>query len=46
MKICLISNLYNPYVVGGAEIYVEKIAEHLSKDNNEIIVLPQNLMMA
>ncbi len=39
MKICLISNLYNPYVIGGAETYVEKIAEHLSKENNGIIVI-------
>ncbi|MCK5177456.1 MAG: glycosyltransferase family 4 protein, partial [Candidatus Aenigmarchaeota archaeon] len=38
MKICLISNLYNPYVLGGAEIYVEKIANQLSKNNKVIII--------
>lgn len=38
MKICLISNLYDPYVVGGAETYVKKITEHLSKDNKIIVI--------
>lgn len=38
MKICLINNLFDPYVIGGAEIYVKKIADNLSK-NHEIIVI-------
>jgi glycosyltransferase involved in cell wall biosynthesis len=38
MKICLITNLYNPWVIGGAEIYAETIAKELSK-KHEIIVI-------
>jgi glycosyltransferase involved in cell wall biosynthesis len=38
MKICLISNLYNPYILGGAEIYVERIAKYLAKKNEVIII--------
>ena len=38
MKICLITALYNPYVVGGAEIYVERITSELAK-NNEVTVI-------
>lgn len=38
MKICLITNLYSPYVIGGTEKYVEQIAERLS-ENNEVIVI-------
>lgn len=38
MKICLISNLYNPYILGGAEIYAEKIANYLSKENKVIVI--------
>lgn len=39
MKICLISNLYPPNVLGGAEISVKKIAESLVKSGNEVIVI-------
>lgn len=39
MKICFISNLYPPYQVGGAEVYVKTIAEELAKKGNEIIVI-------
>lgn len=39
MKICIISNLYPPYVLGGAEIIVEKLAKGLAKKNNEVIVI-------
>lgn len=43
MKICLISNLYPPTVMGGAELYVEKIANKLAEDkNNQIIVITAN----
>jgi glycosyltransferase involved in cell wall biosynthesis len=38
VKICLITALFNPYVVGGAEIYVERIANELAK-NNEVTVI-------
>lgn len=38
MKICLISNLYNPYTIGGAELYVERIAKHLGKENDVILI--------
>ena len=40
MKICLISNLYPPFVIGGAEISVGKVAEELvKKGNNEVLVI-------
>ena len=38
MKICLISNLYKPWVIGGAEIYVENIAKELSKKHEVFIM--------
>lgn len=38
VKICLISNLYNPYILGGAEIYVEQIAKYLANDNEVVII--------
>ncbi len=38
MKICFISNLYPPYLIGGAEKYVEEIARHLSKENEVEII--------
>jgi len=38
MKICLITNTYAPYVMGGAEIYVRKIAEELAQSNEVIII--------
>ncbi len=38
MKICLITNVYEPYASGGAEIYVENIAEELAL-HNEVIVI-------
>lgn len=39
MKICLISNLYPPNIIGGAEVVVEKVAEALAKRDNEVIVI-------
>lgn len=30
MRICMVSNLYPPYVLGGAELYVQQIAKKLS----------------
>ncbi len=38
MKICLISNLYPPYVIGGAELYVGAIAKHLAKENEVFVI--------
>src|SRR3989339_39129 len=38
MKICLISNLYNPYAEGGAEKNVEKLAKALNNDNEIFII--------
>lgn len=40
MKICLISNLYPPNILGGAEIYVQRIARKMAHDN-EVIVITQ-----
>ncbi|TRZ47749.1 glycosyltransferase [bacterium] len=41
MKICLVSNLYSPYAVGGAEIYVEKIAKRLSSLHEVSVITTQ-----
>jgi len=38
MKICLISNLYPPDVIGGAELYVSRIAEGLSNRNQVFVI--------
>jgi glycosyltransferase involved in cell wall biosynthesis len=39
MKICLISNLYPPNVLGGAEVSVKKVSEELVKRGHEVIVI-------
>jgi len=39
MKICFISNLYPPFMLGGAEIVVENIANNLVNDGNEVLVI-------
>jgi len=39
MKICFISSLYPPLVIGGAEISVEKTAKELVKRGYEVIVI-------
>ncbi len=41
MKICLISNLYPPNVLGGAEIYVQRIARELAHDNEVTVITQQ-----
>lgn len=42
-KICFISNLYPPNIIGGAELYVEKIVKKISEDKNtQIIVITTN----
>lgn len=38
MKICFISNLYDPYAEGGAEKNVEKLAKVLNKDNEVCVI--------
>jgi glycosyltransferase involved in cell wall biosynthesis len=38
MKICQISNLFEPYVLGGAEQYVSRIVTHLSQTENIVLV--------
>ena len=38
MKICMISALYEKDIMGGAEIYLEKIVNHLSENNDVIII--------
>lgn len=43
MRICLISNLYPPTIMGGAELYVEKIAQKLAAiPENQVIVIAAN----
>jgi glycosyltransferase involved in cell wall biosynthesis len=41
MKICLISNLYPPYVLGGAEVYVQRIAQQLSREHQVTVITQQ-----
>jgi len=38
MKICIIAGLYKRHIIGGGEIYVQKIADGLSK-NNEVVII-------
>ena len=38
MKICMVSNLYPPYVHGGAELYVSHISERLSDDHDISVI--------
>lgn len=38
MKICIITGLYKKHSIGGGEIYVQKIANELSK-NHEVIII-------
>ncbi|MCX7998713.1 MAG: glycosyltransferase, partial [Leptospiraceae bacterium] len=39
MKICFISSLYPPFILGGAEIIVKKEAEQLAKRGHEVLVI-------
>ncbi|MEE9399132.1 MAG: glycosyltransferase family 4 protein [Dehalococcoidales bacterium] len=41
MKICLISNLYSPYVLGGAEVYVQRIAQKLAEKHQVTVITQQ-----
>jgi len=38
MKICLISNLYSPYIIGGAEINAERLAVALSNKDDVFVI--------
>lgn len=38
MKICLITTLFEPWLIGGAERYVTKLAKDLSKNHDVIII--------
>ncbi|MFN3301427.1 MAG: glycosyltransferase family 4 protein [Patescibacteria group bacterium] len=43
MKICFITNLYPPNVMGGAELYVEKLVKKIAEDKKQqIIVITTN----
>jgi hypothetical protein len=39
MKICIVSNLYPPHIIGGAEITVAKLAEGLSLKGYQVMVI-------
>ena len=39
MKICFISNLYPPFVLGGGEISVKRTAEGLVKRGHDVLVI-------
>jgi len=39
MKICFISNLYAPHIIGGAEISVQRVAEKLLKRGHKVFVI-------
>lgn len=38
MKICMVSNLYPPYIHGGAELYVSHISERLSERHDISVI--------
>jgi len=39
MKICFISNLYPPFIIGGAEVSVRRTAEGLVKKGHDVFVI-------
>ncbi|MDL1968667.1 MAG: glycosyltransferase family 4 protein [Deltaproteobacteria bacterium] len=39
MRICFVSNLYPPFIVGGAEVSVKRIAEELTKQGHIISII-------
>ena len=41
MKICLIAPLFQPWSVGGAEKYMDILAEEFSKNNDVFIITTQ-----
>jgi glycosyltransferase involved in cell wall biosynthesis len=38
VKICLLTNLYDPFIIGGAEVYVQRIARQLAL-HHEVLVI-------
>lgn len=42
MKICLISSLYKPTIIGGAEVVAEKTARELQRRGHEVFVVTTN----
>ncbi|MFA4984113.1 MAG: glycosyltransferase family 4 protein [Candidatus Omnitrophota bacterium] len=38
MKACIIANLYPPHDIGGAEVYLERISEELSRECKVILI--------
>jgi glycosyltransferase involved in cell wall biosynthesis len=38
MKICLVTNLYAPFIQGGAEIYVERQARALAEEHKVVVI--------
>ena len=43
MKVCFISNLYYPFIVGGAEISVQRIAEKMVQEGHDVFVITTNI---
>ena len=39
MRICLVTNLYDPYILGGAEISVGHLAEQLAVEGHDILII-------
>lgn len=39
MKICIVSNLYPPHILGGAEIIVDKLVRNIAEKNYEVVVI-------
>lgn len=44
MKICFVSNLYPPNVLGGAEIVVEKMALAIQERGHESVIITTSPM--
>jgi len=38
MTICLVSNLYPPDVIGGAEVYLERISRELAREHQVVVI--------
>lgn len=43
MKICFISNLYFPFIIGGAEISVQRVAEKMVQKGHDVFVITTNI---
>ncbi len=39
MKICLVSNLYEPYIMGGAEVVTQVIADEMAARGHDVMVI-------